>query len=119
MRIPRRQFLQLAGAAASLPVMAHTAGAQSWPTKTIHVIVPLSAGSTVDVVARLVLEPLSHQLGQSMVVENRGGAGGMTGTAAVARAEPDGYTVLIHSSALSAIPAIYAHVPYDTVHDLA
>src|SRR5262245_16371727 len=99
MRMPRRQFLQLAGAAAALPVLACTARAQSWPTKTIRVIIPLSAGSTIDVVARIAFEPLSHQLGHSMVVENRGGAGGMTGTAAVARAEPDGYTVLVHSSA--------------------
>ena len=119
MRIPRRQFLQLAGATAALPVMARTAGAQSWPTRTIRVIVPLSAGSTIDVVARIVLELLSQQLGRSMVVENRGGAGGMTGTAAVAKAEPDGYTVLIHSSAFSAIPAIYANVPYDAAHDFA
>ena len=82
-------------------------------------IIPFTAGSTIDVVARIVFDPLSQQLGQSMIVENRAGAGGMTGAAAVARADPDGYTVLVNSSAHSATPAIYANVPYDTVRDFS
>jgi tripartite-type tricarboxylate transporter receptor subunit TctC len=119
MKLPRRQFLHLAGGAAVLPVVSRTALAQTWPTRTIRVIIPFTAGSTIDVVARIVFDPLSQQLGQSMIVENRPGAGGMTGAAAVARADPDGYTFLVNSSAHSAAPAIYANVPYDTARDFA
>ena len=82
-------------------------------------IAPFSAGSTVDVVGRVLLDPLSRQLGQTMVLENRVGAGGMTGATLVARADPDGYTILINSSAHSAIPAIYPNVAYDTERDFA
>jgi tripartite-type tricarboxylate transporter receptor subunit TctC len=119
MTLPRRQFLSLAGAAAALPFAPDMARAQAWPTKTIRVIAPFSAGSTVDVVGRLVLDPLSQHLGQTMVLENRVGAGGMTGATFVARADPDGYTLLINSSAHSAIPAIFPNVPYDTARDFA
>ena len=114
MTLRRRQFLRLAGAAAALPFAPYVARAQGWPNKTIRLIAPFSAGSTVDVVGRLLTEPLSQQLGQTMVLENRVGAGGMTGATMVARADPDGYTILINSSAHSAIPAIYPNVPYDT-----
>jgi tripartite-type tricarboxylate transporter receptor subunit TctC len=119
MPLRRRQFLRLAGAAAALPFAPHVARAQAWPSKTIRVIAPFSAGSTVDVVGRLLLEPLSQQLGQTLVLENRVGAGGMTGATLVARAEPDGYTLLINSSAHSAIPAIYPNVAYDATRDFA
>jgi len=119
MTLRRRQFLSLAGAAAAFPFAPRIARAQAWPTKTIRVIAPFSAGSTVDVVGRLVLDPLSQQLGQTMVLENRVGAGGMTGATFVARADPDGYTLLINSSAHSAIPAIFPNVPYDTARDFA
>src|SRR5688500_17706931 len=87
----RRQFLRLAGAAAAAPFAPHVARAQAWPAKTIRVIAPFSAGSTVDVVGRLLVDPLSQILGQTMVLENRVGAGGMTGATMVARADPDGY----------------------------
>jgi len=119
MTLRRRQFLSLAGAAAAFPFAQRTARAQAWPTKTIRVIAPFSAGSTVDVVGRLLLDPLSQQLGQTMVLENRVGAGGMTGATMVARADPDGYTLLINSSAHSAIPAIFPNVPYDAARDFA
>ena len=119
MTLRRRQFLRLAGAAAAWPFAPHIARAQAWPNKTIRVIAPFSAGSTVDVVGRLLLEPLSQQLGQTLVLENRVGAGGMTGATTVARADPDGYTLLINSSAHSAIPAIYPNVPYDAARDFA
>jgi tripartite-type tricarboxylate transporter receptor subunit TctC len=119
MPLPRREFLRLAGAAAAVPFASHIARAQAWPSKTIRVIAPFSAGSTVDVVGRLLLDPLTQQLGQTLVLENRVGAGGMTGSTMVARADPDGYTVLINSSAHSAIPAIYPNVPYDTIGDFA
>jgi tripartite-type tricarboxylate transporter receptor subunit TctC len=119
MTIRRRQFLRLAGAATALPFAPHVARAQGWPSKTIRLIAPFSAGSTVDVVGRLLTEPLSQQLGQTVILENRVGAGGMTGATMVARSDPDGYTLLINSSAHSAIPAIYPNVPYDTARDFA
>src|SRR5262249_25932129 len=87
--------------------------------KPIRVIIPFSAGSTIDIVARIVFEPLGRQLGQALVIENRGGGGGTVGAAAVARAEPDGYTLMAHSSAHVTTPAIYPNAPYDTAEDFA
>jgi tripartite-type tricarboxylate transporter receptor subunit TctC len=98
-------------------VLPLTAAAQQWPSKPIRAVVPFGAGSTIDVLGRLVLEPLSAALGQPIVVENRGGAGGTIGSAYVVNAEPDGYTILIHASAHSAAPAAYPNAPYD-VRDL-
>ena len=89
------------------------AAAQQWPSKPIHAIVPFGAGSTIDVLGRIVLDPLSAALGQPIVVENRGGAGGSIGSAYVVNAAPDGYTILIHASAHSATPAAYPNAPYD------
>jgi len=93
--------------------------AQSWPSRPIHAIVPFAAGSATDVVPRTVLEPLSVQLGQPIVVENRGGAGTTIGAAIVAKAEPDGYTLLATSSAHTLVPTVYPHAPYDTAVDFA
>jgi tripartite-type tricarboxylate transporter receptor subunit TctC len=115
----RRKFLLLSGAALATPVLPRFALAQQWPSKPIRAIVPFGAGSTIDIIGRIVLEPLSAALGQPIVVENRGGAGGSIGTAAVAKAEPDGYTLLIHASAHSAAPAAYPNAPYDAGRDLA
>jgi tripartite-type tricarboxylate transporter receptor subunit TctC len=112
----RRRHLQLIAAAVIVP---RVSWAQSWPAKPIRVIIPFTAGSTIDIVARIVFEPLGRQLGQALVIENRGGAGGTVGAAAVARAEPDGYTLMAHSSAHVNTPAIYPHAPYDTANDFA
>jgi len=112
----RRRFLL--GSAATLAVPRFALG-QQWPAKPIRAIVPFAPGSTIDIIGRIVLEPLSQALGQPIVVENRGGAGGSIGTAAVAKSEPDGYTLLIHASAHSAAPAVYPHLAYDAGHDLA
>jgi tripartite-type tricarboxylate transporter receptor subunit TctC len=95
------------------------ASAQSWPSRPIKVIIPFGAGSATDVVPRIVFDQLSPQLGQPIVVENRTGAGGTLGTAAVAKAEPDGYTLLAHSNAFSVSPAIYSNLSYDPVADFA
>src|SRR5215207_11564315 len=113
----RRRHLVLLGAALAAPALPRLARAQAWPSKSIRAVIPFTAGSTVDIVARIVFEPLSQQLGQSIIVENRGGAGGTIGTAMVARADPDGYTVLAHSSAHVATPAIWPNAPYDTLRD--
>jgi tripartite-type tricarboxylate transporter receptor subunit TctC len=103
-----------------LPFAPYVVRAQGWPSaKPIRLIAPFSAGSTVDVVGRLLIDPLSQQLGQPVILENRVGVGGMTAATMVARADPDGHTILISSSAHSAIPAIYPEVPYDTTRDFA
>jgi tripartite-type tricarboxylate transporter receptor subunit TctC len=115
----RRNFIRLAGAALAMPALARGASAQAWPSRPIRAVIPFSAGSTVDIVGRLVLEPLSAQLGQPIVVENRGGAGGTIGSAAVAKSDPDGYTILINASAHSAAPAAFPNVPYDTANDFS
>src|SRR4051812_11113310 len=93
-----------------LPLAAH---AENWPAHLIKATIPFGAGSATDVVPRLVLDRLAVELGQSIVVENRAGAGGTIGTAAVAKAEPDGYSILAHSSALTIGPAIFPNLSYD------
>jgi tripartite-type tricarboxylate transporter receptor subunit TctC len=117
----RRKFLQLSAGALAAPIFAPPATAQAaWPSaRSIRAIVPFSAGSTIDILGRIVLDPLSKQLGQTIVVENRGGAGGSLGSAAVAKADPDGYTVLINAAAHSGAPAAYPNLPYDAANDFA
>jgi tripartite-type tricarboxylate transporter receptor subunit TctC len=97
---------------------AHSAAqAQAWPAKPLRAIVPVGAGSSTDIVHRLVLEQLAAGLGQPIVVENRTGAGGTIGSAAVAKAEPDGYTLLANGSAHTIAPALYKSLPYDAARD--
>jgi tripartite-type tricarboxylate transporter receptor subunit TctC len=93
--------------------------AQSWPSKRVQVIVPFTAGSSTDIIARTVTLRLSEGLGQPFVVENRPGAGGTIGMAAVAKADPDGHTILVHSSSYTITPSTYPNTPYDTLRDLA
>ncbi|MGA6968145.1 MAG: tripartite tricarboxylate transporter substrate-binding protein [Xanthobacteraceae bacterium] len=119
-RNSRRRVLTLAGAAIMAPALGRRAFADAWPKdKIIRAVVPFAAGSTIDIIARIVLDPLSTQLGQTVVVENRGGAGGAIGSAAVAKSEPDGYTLLINASAHSAAPAVYPNLTYDPSKDFA
>jgi tripartite-type tricarboxylate transporter receptor subunit TctC len=116
----RRRFLNLAAAALAAPALPQLASAQSWPAaRPIRAMIPFSAGSSLDIVGRIVLDPLSSQLGQTIVVENRGGAGGTIGTAAVAKADPDGYSILINASAHSAAPAAYPNIAYDPARDFS
>jgi tripartite-type tricarboxylate transporter receptor subunit TctC len=93
--------------------------AQNWPSKPIHAMVPLAPGTGGDVVARLVLNGLSQTLGQSIVIENKGGAGGTIGAGQVAKADPDGYTLLFHSSTHVIAASLYTNLPYDTANDFA
>jgi tripartite-type tricarboxylate transporter receptor subunit TctC len=93
--------------------------AQPWPTKAIKVIVPLTAGSATDVMARIVMDQVSQQVGQPIVIENRPGAGNSIGMNAVAKAEPDGYTILANSSTHTVSPAVRETMPLDTVNDLS
>ena len=82
-------------------------------------MIPFAAGNANDVVGRIVLDQLSRQLGQPIIIENRAGAGGTTGVASVAKAPPDGYTILVHSSTFSAAYSLYKSLPYDTFNDFA
>jgi len=93
---------------------------QAWPTRQpIKLIMPFPPGSAIDTVARPVFDAVSRQIGQSMVFESRAGAGGTLGMAAVAKAEGDGYTLLVNSSVHTITPSTYARLPYDTVRDFA
>lgn len=105
------------GAASS--AMAQPASPQAWPTRPMRVVVPFTAASATDITARLVAERLSRQFGQNLVVENRPGAGGTIGIGVAARAEPDGYTILVHSSSYTVTPTTYPNAPYDTLRDLS
>lgn len=106
-------------AAAALASASAVAFAQAWPSKPLHVVVPFSAGSTTDIIARAVSDKLSASLGQPVIVENRAGAGGTIGAGVVAQAAPDGYTILIHSSSHTVNPATFASLPFNTERDFA
>jgi tripartite-type tricarboxylate transporter receptor subunit TctC len=91
--------------------------AQGYPSKPVHVIISFTPGSSTDIVGRIVMAKVSEYWGQPVVADNRPGAGGSIGSNAVAKSAPDGYTLLVNSSAHSVNPAIYAHLPYDTRKD--
>jgi tripartite-type tricarboxylate transporter receptor subunit TctC len=93
--------------------------AETWPSRLIKATIPFGAGSAADVVPRVVLDRVAAELGQPIVIENRAGAGGTVGTAAVAKADPDGYTILATSSALTIAPAIFPGLTFDPTKDLA
>ena len=98
---------------------ATAAQAEGWPSRLIKATIPFGAGSAADVVPRLVFERLSAELGQPIVIENRAGAGGALGSALVAKADPDGYSILAQSSALAIAPAIFPSATFDATRDLA
>jgi tripartite-type tricarboxylate transporter receptor subunit TctC len=93
--------------------------ADEWPSKPIRAILPVAPGTGADLVARLVFNQISIQLGQQIVIENRGGAGGTIGTAAAAKADPDGYTLLAQSTSHTIAPALYANLSYDVTRDFS
>src|SRR5262249_61998721 len=103
----------------ALAVGANLALGQSWPTKPVRVIVPFSPGSASDLVPRTVFDQVAAQVGQTIIIDNRAGGGTTVGTATVAKAEPDGHTLLAHSNGLVTTPAIQASVPYDPVADFS
>lgn len=100
-----------------LAAISATAFAQAYPNKPVRLIISFTPGSSTDIVARVVMQRVSEHWGQPAVIENRAGAGGSIGSNAVATAAPDGYTLLVNSSAHAVNPAIYAKLPYDTVKD--
>ena len=104
----------------ALPLLALAQDpAPHWPNKALRVVVPFTPGSATDAVARIVTERLGTQLGQTIVVENRPGAGGTIGVAVVAKANPDGYTLLVHSSSYTVTPTTYSNTPYNTLRDFS
>ena len=110
----------IALAAAALLLATFSASAQGWPSRPVMIIVPFPAGGTADLLTRGVAQALSDELGQQFVVDNRPGAGGTTGAAAVARAAPDGYTLLFASGSLAALNKfMFKNLPYDPTRDLA
>src|SRR6516225_2856004 len=114
----RREFIGLvAGALMLLPAAANAA--EVYPTRPIHLMVPYPPGGGTDIVGRVLGEKLGASLGQPFVVDNRGGAGGVLGTEVVAKAAPDGYTLLLAPSSHVINPSIYAKLPYDTVKGFA
>src|SRR6516164_11696466 len=113
MKLPRRQVLHLAASAAALPALPRLASAQTYPSRPVRIIVGFPAGGPNDFHARLMGQWLSEQLGQQFVVENRPGAGGNTGTEAVAHAPPDGYTLLLASSSDAINATLYDRLPFN------
>ena len=114
----KRSLLAFAALLFAAVAGAQTAGAE-YPSKTIKIVVPFTAGSATDIMARVVGERLSASTGQAVVVENRPGAGGTLGSAQVARSEPDGYTLLVVSTGHVVNPTLYPGLGYDTVGDFA
>jgi tripartite-type tricarboxylate transporter receptor subunit TctC len=106
-----RQFVKLVVVLTAL--FASPAHADEWPARLIKATIPFGAGSAADVVPRVVFDRLAAELGQPIIIENRAGAGGMLGTLQVTKAEPDGYTLLANSSALTIAPAIFSSMAFD------
>jgi tripartite-type tricarboxylate transporter receptor subunit TctC len=117
MKFRRRAFLQLAAGAAALPAALRTAGAQSYPTRPVRLIVTVPAGGSPDIIARLMGQWLSERLGQSFVIDNRTGASGNIGTEAAVHAPADGYTLLLAISANAINAAVYDNLRFDFIRD--
>jgi tripartite-type tricarboxylate transporter receptor subunit TctC len=114
-----RSTRRLAAAAAAALVLTASVAAQAqsdYPTRTVTVLVPFAAGGPTDTVTRLVTEAMGRDLGQQIIVENVGGAGGTLGAARVAKAEPDGYTLLLHHIGMATSASLYRRLPYDTLN---
>jgi tripartite-type tricarboxylate transporter receptor subunit TctC len=106
-------------AAAACAALPCAAPAQNYPTKPVRVVVPFAPGGTTDFIARVLGKRLTEELGQTFVVDNRGGAGGTLGTDIVAKAPGDGYTLLVYHIGIATAPSIFAKLPYDTRRDIA
>ena len=119
MKFPRRQFLQLAAAAAVLPSASQRAGAEIYPLRPVRVMVGFAAGQAIDIVTRIVAQSLSERLRQQFIIENRPGAGGNIATEIVVRAPPDGYTLLAIGSNNMINATLYQKLNYDFIRDIA
>jgi tripartite-type tricarboxylate transporter receptor subunit TctC len=119
MKPPRRRFLHLAASAAILPAAARLAWAQAYPTRPVRIVVGFAAGTGLDIYARLIGQWLSERLGQSFVIDNRPGNGTNLATESVVNAPPDGYTLLMASTAAFTNPALYDNLRFNFVRDIA
>jgi tripartite-type tricarboxylate transporter receptor subunit TctC len=119
MRPPRRQILQWAAGAATLPAVSRIAAAEVYPSRPLRLIVPFTAGGTTDVIARLIAQWLTERLGQPVVVENRPGGGTNIAVQAVATAPADGYTLLFTVASNTINPFLYKSLPFDFQRDIA
>jgi len=117
MTLPRRQFLHLAAGAAALPAVSRIARAQTYPSRPVRAVVAFAPGGVTDTFARLMAQKLTEQLGKQVYVENIAGASGNIGTGQVAKAAPDGYTILFAFSSHVVNPTLFARVPYDPIKD--
>jgi tripartite-type tricarboxylate transporter receptor subunit TctC len=118
MKLPRRNFLHLAAGAAALPAVSRFARAQAYPSRPVRIVVGFPAGGTSDIVARVLGQWLSERLGQQFVIENRPGAGGNLATEAVARAAPDGYTLLLIGGANTVNATLFDKLNFDFLRDI-
>jgi len=119
MKLPRRKFLRLAAGAAALPAVSHFAWAQTYPTRTVRLVVGFPPGGGTDIIARLIGQWLSERLGQQLVIENRPGAGSNIATEGVVRAAADGYTLLLVSAAHAINATLYDRLNYNFLRDIA
>jgi tripartite-type tricarboxylate transporter receptor subunit TctC len=119
MKFPRRRFLRLAAGAAVLPAAARFAFAQTYPTRPVHIVVGFGAGTGLDIYARLIGQWLSDRLGQSVIIDNKPGAGTNLATESVVNAAPDGYTLLMASTAAFTNAALYDNLRFNFVRDIA
>jgi len=117
MKLPRRTFLHLAAGAAALPAVSLIARAQAYPTRPVRAVVAFAPGGVTDTFARLMAQKLTEQFGKQVYVENIAGASGNIGTGQVAKAAPDGYTILFAFSSHVVNPTLFARVPYDPIKD--
>ena len=118
MKLPRREFLYLAAGAAALPAVTRIAGAQSYPTRPVHIIVGYAPGGATDIMARLVGQWLSERLGQQFVIENRPGAGSNIAAEAVVRAPADGYTLLLVGVSNAINATLYDRLNFNFIRDI-
>ena len=119
MKPSRRQFLHLAAGAGAVPAISRTAWAQTYPSRPVRIIVGYASGGSNDILARLMAQWLTERMGQQFVIENRPGAGSNIATEAVVRAEPDGYTLLMVSTANVSNAALYDKLSYNFIRDTA
>jgi tripartite-type tricarboxylate transporter receptor subunit TctC len=119
MKLPRRRFLRLTAGAALLPAAARFAFAQTYPTRPVHIVVGFGAGTGLDIYARLIGQWLSERLGQSVIIDNKPGAGTNLATESVVNAAPDGYTLLMASTAAFTNAALYDNLRFNFVRDIA
>jgi len=119
MKLPRRKFLQLAGAVAVTPAFPRLASALDYPTRPVRIVAGFAAGGGVDITARLIGQWLTERLGQSFVTENRAGAGGNIGTEAVVGAAPDGYTLLLATVPNAVNASLYEKLNFNFIRDIA